>query len=82
MLMKKLIALLSVLALTVLASCGKTEVSEENTATGTEMENTIVIEDEATENEATDVVEVTEEVTTATGTEVEEVSSDITVEMN
>ena len=77
MLMKKLIALLSVLALTVLASCGKTEVSEENTATGTEMENTIVIEDEAT-----DVVEVTEEVTTATGTEVEEVSSDITVEMN
>jgi len=63
MLMKKLIAVLSVLALTVLASCGKTEVVEEVTSTGTEMEST-----ETTEVLEMEVVEeVTTEETTSTG---------------
>jgi len=68
--MKKLIALLSVLALMVLASCGKTEVVEENTSTGTEMESTEntevlemeVIEEVNTQEESTSTGETTEEV--------------------
>lgn len=73
--MKKIIALLSVLALTLLASCGKAEeVTEEVTATGTEMEVTVestetttteeVVADEATAEDVVVEEELTEEATT------------------
>ncbi|MDD3794323.1 MAG: hypothetical protein PHI37_05915 [Candidatus Gracilibacteria bacterium] len=57
--MKKLIALLSVLALTLLASCGKTEIVEEN------MENNEPLQMEVIENNSN--VENISEDNTSTG---------------
>lgn len=79
MLMKKLIALLSVLALTLLASCGKTEVEtvvDENTPTDVEINMVEPLEVNTEDVVPTDV-EVTTDVTTEDTTM--DVSADVEV---
>lgn len=83
MLMKKLIALLSVLALTLLASCGKTEV--ETTVDETVPANVEVEIDETLEIDAEDVVPTEDTTSTDTTveatTDVEVTASGVEVEM-
>ncbi len=76
--MKKIIALLSVLALTLLASCGKAEeTTEETTATGVEVEATVDTVDTMVETATGTEVESTEVVT-----EEELTEEAVEVEMN
>ena len=84
--MKKLIALLSVLALTLLVSCGKNEATTTEETTATEVVEMDVNTEATTEETATDATteaaaEVNEEIATE-GTTTEVTTDAAKVEMN